>query len=264
MVLSSLLNTSNPRFKLSVITCSLSDYEGLSKTLKSMRGLIGIDVEHILVLSNYSTEQIKLIRKQIDLQFSHILQCAPQGIYRAMNTGLNLANSVKCTFINGGDEICDQNGMLDFLKSTSGVEWGYAPIFISHPESPVHRIYEFSPYRPLLHRLGIKYVPHPGTIYHTETLKEMGGYDVNFKIAADQELALRFSKKSNPTVGICPYVIFYTGGASTRRPSEIMKDFRAISAKNFGYFFNSSIIDAIIWRFVKLARILFVKFNRLK
>ena len=181
-----------------------------------------------------------------------------------MNTGLNLANSVKCTFINGGDEICDRNAMLDFLNSNSEVDLGYAPIFISHPESPVNRVYDFSPYRPLLHRLGIKYVPHPGTIYQTETLKKMGGYDANFKVAADQELALRFAKKSNPAVGICPYVIFYKGGASTRSPFEIMKDFKAISAKNFGYFFNNSFIDAIIWNFVKLARILVVKLNCLK
>jgi hypothetical protein len=264
VVLSSLLNTSNPKFKLSIITCSLSDYEGLSRTLKSVKGLIGIDVEHILVLSNYGTEQIELVRKQIDLQFSQILQCAPQGIYGAMNSGLNLANSVKCTFINGGDEICDRNAMLDFLNSNTEADWGYAPIFISQPGSHVNRIYNFSPYRPLPHRLGIKYVPHPGTVYQTEALKKMGGYDANFKVAADQELALRFAKESNPAVGTDPYVIFYTGGASTRSHSQIMKDFRNISVRNFGYFFNSPFIDAIIWKVLELARILVVKLNRLK
>ena len=260
---SSLLIISKPKYKLSVITCSLNDFLGLSRTLKSLKGLIGNDVEHILVLSNYDSESLEQIQAVTEREFCTLVQVPQQGIYAAMNIGLNVANAKLCIFINGGDEISDQKSLIDFCFGNINSVWGYSPIYIAEPKTDKKKLYKFSPYSHLLHRLGIKYIPHPGTFYQTDILKSLGGFDTTFKVAADQEISFRLSKISLPVIGMNPYAIFYKGGMSDRKESAINLDFRAISLKNTGYLLQNKYFDFLVWKVLGIARTLLIKFYRL-
>lgn len=257
------MNTLKQKYKLSIITCSLSDFEGISRTVESLDGLLGNDVESILILSGYSSSQILGLKSIVSSQHCKIIEQKPQGIYEAMNSGLRLAESELCIFVNGGDEICDPRALIDFTFGLTDYEWAYSPINIAGSDKDSRRLYVFKPYSRLKHRLSIKFVPHPGTIYKTEILKLMGGFNTSRSVAADQELAMRFAQRSNPKIGISPFAIFYSGGASTRSYDEITKDFKLMSRQVFGYFFGSPFLDNLVWGLVCFARKLLEKFNRL-
>jgi glycosyltransferase involved in cell wall biosynthesis len=258
------LNTSKPKYKVSVITCSLGDFEGLSRTLISLGGLIGNEIESILVLSKYSSSEIARLKSISHSRDCKIIEQEPEGIYSAMNKGLSLAESELCIFLNGGDEICDPRAFRDFAFGLTSHEWAYAPIYITSGQKDSHRKYEFKPYSRLKHRLSIKFVPHPGTIYKTEILKLMGGFNTSFSVAADQELAMRFAQRSHPRIGDLPFAIFYSGGTSTRRQNEITSDFKLMSRQVFGNFFGMGFLDSLIWGMVRYARKLSEKVNSLK
>ena len=258
------MNTSKQKYRLSIVTCSLSDFEGLSRTLESLDGLLGNDVESILVLSGYSSSQISGMKSITNSQHSKIIEQKPQGIYEAMNSGLRQAESELCIFLNGGDEICDPRALIDFAFGQTDYEWAYSPINIVGSDKDSERLYEFKPYSRLKHRLSFKFVPHPGTIYRTEILKLMGGFNTAMSVAADQELAMRFAQRSDPKIGLVPFSIFYSGGASTRSYDEITKDFKLMSQQVFGYFYGSAFLDNLVWVFVRCARKLMEKCNRLK
>jgi glycosyltransferase len=258
------LNTSKPKYKVSIITCSLSDFEGLSRTLLSLDELIGNQIESILVLSNYGSSEISQLRSISHLRDCKIIEQEPEGIYSAMNMGLTQAESELCMFLNGGDEFCDPQAFINFVNKITSHEWAYSPIYIASDHNDSHRKYEFNPYSPLKHRLSLKFVPHPGTLYRTDILKLMGGFNTSFSVAADQELAMRFGQRSHPRIGHIPFVIFYSGGASTRRQDEITNDFKLISRKVFGNFFGMEFLDNLVWGLVGYARKLSEKFNSLK
>lgn len=258
------MNTSKPKYKISVITCSLSDFEGLSRTLSSLRGLIGNEIESILVLSKYSSSEISRLKCISQSQYCKIVEQEPDGIYSAMNAGLSLAESELCIFLNGGDEICDPGAFKDFASGLTNHEWAYSPIYIASSQKDSHRRYEFKPYSSVKHRLSIKFVPHPGTLYKTEILKLLGGFNASLSVAADQELAMRFAQRSHPRIGDFPFAIFYSGGTSTRSHDEITSDFRLISRQVFGYFFGLEFLDSLVWLLVRYARKLSVKINSLK
>jgi glycosyltransferase len=242
----------------------LSDFEGLSRTLISLRGLIGNEIESILVLSQYSSSEIARLKIISHSQYCKIIEQEPEGIYSAMNAGISLAESELCIFLNGGDEICDPGAFKDFALGLTIHEWAYSPIYIARSHKDSHRRYAFKPYSSFKHRLSIKFVPHPGTIYKTEILKLMGGFNTSFSVAADQELAMRFAQRSHPRIGDLPFAIFYSGGTSTRRQDEITSDFKLISRQVFGYFFRVECLDSLVWGLVRYARKLSVKFNSLK
>lgn len=258
------MNTSKPKYKVSIITCSLSDFDGLSRTLLSLGELIGNEIESILVLSKYSSSEITQLRSISHLRDCKIIEQEPEGIYSAMNKGLSQAESELCMFLNGGDEICDAEAFINFVNGLTSHEWAYSPIYIASDHNDSYRKYEFNPYSPLKHRLSLKFVPHPGTLYKTDILKLMGGFNTTFSVAADQELAMRFGQRFHPRIGGIPFVIFYSGGASTRRQNEITSDFKLMSRQVFGNFFGMGFLDSLIWGLVRYARKLSEKVNSLK
>ncbi len=258
------MNTSKPKYKVSIITCSLSDFEGLSRTLLSIDELIGDEIESILVLSKYSSSEISQLRSISFLRDCKIIEQEPEGIYSAMNKGLSQADSEFCMFLNGGDEFCDPQAFINFVNGLTSQEWAFSPIYIANDHNDTCRKYVFNPYSPLKHRLSLKFVPHPGTLYRTGILKLMGGFNTSFSVAADQELAMKFGQRSHPRIGDIPFVIFYSGGTSTRCQDEITNDFKLISRQVFGNFFRLEFLDSLIWGLVRHARKLSEKFNSLK
>jgi hypothetical protein len=105
-----------------------------------------------------------------------------------------------------------------------------------------------------LHRLGIKYVPHPASIVDTQIAQSIGGFDEKFRIAADQKMLLTFASKSLPAITNDVVANFYRGGVSSRGDEEIVSDFRAISHEIYGNFLKSSFLDQIIWKVVSTLR----------
>jgi glycosyltransferase involved in cell wall biosynthesis len=239
---------------LSIVTCSKSDEVGLTKTLDSLRTLESDFPQVILVLSQYSTPQIEKLRNKYSDLNINIIQVEAEGIYVAQNRGLQAAKSKFTLVLNGGDCIASESALRDLLINTENSQWGYGSLEIIDPLSGAKSIYKFNNYSLILHRLGLKFVPHPATIVRTETAKKNGGFDKKFQIAADQKMLLNFASKYKPVTTNRVVTIFYRGGESSRTPEKIVSDFSAISRELFGYFFKSRLIDNVIWKIVLVIR----------
>jgi hypothetical protein len=152
-------------------------------------------------------------------------------------------------FLHGGDSYAKDSAILDLLQLMGNNLIGFGKMEITSFINTKVRTYSFNRYITLLHRLGLKYIPHPSTIVSTKAARGMGGFDLNYSVAADQKLLLQLARKKYPVV--LPKIIatFQLGGLSTRSQNEIIKDFRKISFDVYGYFGGNKIIDAFIWKF---------------
>ncbi len=249
------MSTLNLESRVSFITCSRGDISGLTRTLNSLSSVRSSRIEIILVLSEYSKNEIKNLKNLFSSLQLIIVQVEPNGIYPAMNRGLREARTDFCIFLNGGDEFNCDSGFLDFLNKVGNSDWGYSSVLVKDQTSERAKLYRFRPYNQLLHRIGAKYVPHPSTIYRVNVLRMIGGFDPKFGIAADQAAALSLSQISHPVVGDQCFTTFYRGGLSTRSALEITTDFQKISRAHFGYFFHFKPIDAFAWWLIKNIRI---------
>jgi len=131
---------------------------------------------------------------------------------------------------------------------------GYGDIEINNDLTGKNNKYSFRPYSNYLHRLGIKYIPHPATIASADAARKLGGFDLNYKIAADQKLALLLTKTVKPAINHGLIAKFERGGLSTRLPIEIVDDFHNIYNELYGYVGKKPIIDYLFWKLILLMR----------
>jgi hypothetical protein len=240
--------------QLTIITCSKSDFMGLSKTLASITSFQQDFPSLKLVLSNYTDEQIEVILEQIEYTSSSVLNIPPKGIYSAMNAGLFGIDTTFVMFLNGGDILLAPEELRKLISKCADGSWGYGSLAILPIQPNLSRIYKFKPYSSLLHRFGIKYVPHPSTVISTELIQRIGGFDEKYMIAADQKLIMQCALVSEPKIIGEVISGFYLGGASYRTSKEINNDFANISKELFGLIGKSYFIDKTIWSLLYLLR----------
>ena len=125
--------------KLSIITITYNNAEGLRKTLASVASQTYADFEHIIVDGGSTDESVEIIREYADsedirlegykairqensnadnlaLSPNHLITSSPiiwisekdRGIYDAQNKGIRLAHGEYCYFLNAGDTFCNE------------------------------------------------------------------------------------------------------------------------------------------------------------
>ena len=117
--------------KLSIITITYNNAEGLRKTLASVASQTFRDFEHIIVDGGSTDESVEIIREYASAngaqgggcqtgqksQTGRTKEC-PQirwisekdkGIYDAQNKGVRLAHGEYCYFLNAGDTFCNEH-----------------------------------------------------------------------------------------------------------------------------------------------------------
>jgi glycosyltransferase involved in cell wall biosynthesis len=237
---------------LSIIVISKNNFDELYQTLYSIIPLKDFRPEIIVIAAGYSP----IARRQLEIEFHYlflrIYEDSGNGIAVAHNLGLNLATKRYCLFLNSGDRILDCEALTELLFRTKGRPWGYGSL-VMEDLAQRRRIYSFK-YSRFIHRLGLKFVPHPSTIIESDFARSLGGYDKTFVTASDHKLLLQFSKNCSPVVIKKPIAVFVLGGRSTRSENAIVKDAKIISRSVFGLFMKNESIDELIWFFVLLIR----------
>ena len=211
----------------------------------------------LLILSDYSEKQISSIVKSFGNLNLEILQIPSIGIYQSMNVAINKINTEYCMFINGGDEILNFKEISILCSRIRGHLWGYGASILYDDKMQNSKKYTFYPYSKFLHKFSLKYVPHCSTIFNTDFLKNLGGYQYMFGIGADQALIFNFATYGRPVTTSKEISKFYLGGTSTRSNKEIIENFKFIESsfrRNNNIFFRIS--SETIWKLVTLLRIL--------
>jgi len=176
-----------------------------------------------------------------------IYQIDSNGIYSAQNFGLHKVKTRLMLILNGGDSLVSPISLENLINRIGNRDWGYGACRFVDPDLGSSKVYKHLNYSRLLHRLGLKFVPHPSVIVDAAKARKFGGFDLKYKIAADQKMMLQFANSSAPVTIPDTIANFELGGASSRKSSEIVSDFKNISNEIFGYFFNSKTVDKIVW-----------------
>ena len=208
---------------ISVITVVKDDPVGLERTLSSVSAQLG-SAEHIIVDGDSSGVAMDRALERAERAGARVLSEPDRNCYEAMNKGWRRASSDAVAFLNAGDVYATRKATTVLAALSEGRQWGYGALRIVGPGGS--STYRFEPFRQRLLALGIKYVPHPASVVPSQLLEDLGGFDEDFGIAADQLLFIRLSRLTRPRVSHEVIATFSLGGLSTRRPEEIARDFR--------------------------------------
>lgn len=111
--------------KLSIITITYNNAEGLCRTIQSVQSQTFRDFEHIIVDGGSTDGSVDLIREYADS--AHIMRWISEpdnGVYDAQNKGIRIAQGEYCYFLNAGDTLC-ANDRLEKMMMHAGEDIVY-------------------------------------------------------------------------------------------------------------------------------------------
>jgi len=119
--------------KISVITINLNNSKGLEKTIKSVLAQCNKDYEYIVVDGGSSDGSVEVIKKYSD-SITYWISEKDNGLYNAMNKGINVSNGEYCLFLNSGDCLCGDFALSYFTDLQNPEDIVYGDVYIDRQD----------------------------------------------------------------------------------------------------------------------------------
>lgn len=201
----------------------------------------------LLVLDAQSTDQTKAIvqQKQSKNQQIRFLSEPDQGIYDAMNKGIAHANGTWLYFM-GCDDIFFDASVLEKMAAVlkTDVDLVYGDVLWVPDEVVENGECSAS----LLINRNIN---HQRIFYRKSLFQHYGGYDLQYRIASDHELNIRFFCNNNVRKQYIPVTVarYHSGGFSANKTDEVFwTNWKQIFKANFSkHLSNKLMYEKLGW-----------------
>ena len=213
--------------KISIITVVWNSNDTVRDAIESVLGQTYENIEYIIIDGASTDGTIEIIRSYSE-KISKFVSEPDQGIYDAMNKGLALATGDIVGILNS-DDFYSANDILEsvvneFDRSMVDCLYGDLVYVNATDTSQIVRFWKSKIYVPGAFKKGW-HPAHPTFFVRRECFEKYGVFNLNFKIAADYELMLRFLEKYqlkslylNKT-----FVKMRVGGESNRNLKNIIR-----------------------------------------
>ena len=206
--------------KITIITVVFNGASTLADTIQSVLDQTYDNIEYIIV-DGGSTDGTQQIMAEYCHVIDHCVSEPDNGIYDAMNKGIQLATGDIVGIINSDDFYYGPHVLekVAALFQKSGADALFADLVYVRPDNleRVVRYYSGADFTPDKFAWGCM-PPHPTFFVRREAYEKHGLFRTDYQIAADFELTARFLATHHLNYVYLPEVIMRmrTGGASTR------------------------------------------------
>jgi glycosyltransferase involved in cell wall biosynthesis len=181
--------------KLSLITVSYNSELTIRDTLESVKNQSNRDLEYIVIDGGSTDGTIEILKDYSNI-IDKIISEPDKGIYDAMNKGIEIATGDIVGILNSDDTFYSNtviNEVISFHKKNK-VQASIGNISQYTKRGKLIRLYCSDSWVNKDLRLGIM-PPHPSIFFEKKLFDLYGNYSLNYKIAADYELIVRFFLK---------------------------------------------------------------------
>ena len=189
------MKKNNP--KISIITVTYNSEKFLVDCLNSVALQDYTNIEHIIIDGKSTDGTLSILKSRVN-QFSHLISERDQGIYDAMNKGISLANGDIICFLNS-DDVFFNNSIIsrvaEIFKNNYKLQACHADSqFVDRAK--IFKAIKRSKYKnSITENFFREWLPEHTTFFVRRSVYEkFGKFDLNYKIASDMELMMRFMK----------------------------------------------------------------------
>ena len=229
--------------KISVITVCLNNESTIVDTLESVNSQTSDDIEHIVIDGASRDGTVELVRKH-GKRVVRLLSEPDLGIYDAMNKGLSMASGEMVGFLNADDVFAGADSVRQIAMAASAPsrpDAVFGDLLYVDPVdlNCVIRRWRSGAFAASRLRFGWM-PPHPTFYVRTEELRQIAGFDTQFRIAADYDCMLRFLGRPGIHAAYVEQVLvrMRIGGASNRSVAALLRksaeDLRALRSNRIG------------------------------
>ena len=201
---------------ISIITINYNNKKGLEKTIKSVVSQTYNKIKYILIDCGSSVGSEEIIKKYSD-NISYWVSEPDNGIYHAMNKGVDKAKGDYLLFLNSGDCLHDEVSIEECLKFfSSGEDLIIGQVYITPSgiigwkdlKAPI-TMYDFYEWGP---------VPHQACFIKRVLFENMR-YDESLKIVSDWKFFMQAIVFKECSYKIIKYIVsdFEEGGISSNK-----------------------------------------------
>lgn len=182
--------------KISIITVSFNSQATIEDTIKSIENQSYRNIEYIIV-DGLSTDNTLQIATKYPKVIDKLISEKDEGLYDAMNKGINLATGDVIGILNSDDLFCDSfavEKVMNVFNENPKLDSVYADIFYVSKDNTNNIVRKWVSGKQRKFEKGW-HPAHPTFYVKKEIYNEYRGFNLNFKLAADFELMLRFLEK---------------------------------------------------------------------
>lgn len=218
--------------KISIITVSYNDCEGLRRTIESIRKQTSHNYEYIVMDGGSADSSVELIKQNQDI-ITYWESKRDGGPFFGMNNGISHATGDFCIFMNGGDSFYDERVIEQFVaeERTKDIYTGIAAEHIADIVTswyPAHGD-EFCMRWFYRHSLS-----HQSSFIKTSLIKELK-YDTEFRIVADWLFFMYALLNRRATYSSLPFTVSnYMDGGISRDEQKAFKERDKAIVKYYG------------------------------
>lgn len=206
--------------KVSVITVSYNSSGTISDTIKSVLSQTYPDIEYI-VIDGSSTDGTIDVIGSFGSKVTKCISEPDKGIYDAINKGIRLSTGDIVGILNSDDSFYNkdviQTVATTFLEDNTEAIFGDIVFVDPVRTSKIVRYYSSEKFNPNKFKFG--FMPaHPSFYVKRDLFEKFGYYKIDYKIAADFELLVRFLfiNQIHYKYIQMPFVSMRRGGVSNR------------------------------------------------
>lgn len=218
--------------KLSIVTVCFNSAAHIADALRSVDMQTWPDIEHLVVDGASRDATLDVINAHPQ-PWRRVISESDLGIYDAMNKGIRLATGDVIGFINSDDFYANptvlQTVAEAFSDPTVQACWGDLCYVGQDDTAQVVRYWRSSLFKPGMFLHGWC-PPHPTFFVRRNVYERFGGFDLQYKIAADVELMARFLEIHRIANRHIPEVLvkMRMGGTTNQSWSNVLKQNREI------------------------------------
>lgn len=186
--------------RVSIITVSFNNAATIEDTIKSVAMQEYDDIEYLVIDGGSTDDTPTIVQKYYPHIIHRYISEPDQGIYDAMNKGINMATGEVIAFLNSDDVYADARVVSTVVAAIKNAEadcaYGDLQYVSPHDLEDVKRYWKSGTYckKQLLYGWM---PPHPTFFAKKSLFVKHGSFDLRFKSAADYELMLRFLYREN-------------------------------------------------------------------
>lgn len=216
---------------ISVITVCFNSSATIEDTINSVEAQIYSNVEHLVIDGASTDSTMEIVGQHASIK--RAISEPDGGIYDAMNKGISIAQGEIIGMLNADDLYADDDVLsrVSELFSDASIDACYADlVYVKQQDTNVIvRYWKSREFESGLFKDG--WMPaHPTFFVRKSVYERLGGFDLNYKIAADFELLFRFIEQHKIRTRYLPKVLvkMRLGGTTNKSLANIYKQNREI------------------------------------
>jgi len=227
---------------ITIITAVYNRASTIGEALDSVARQTYADVEHIVIDGQSNDGTLEEIARHQHPPM-RVISEPDEGIYDALNKGMRLAGGDIIGLVHSDDYLSHDQVLTKvaaaFADPAIDAVYGDLDYVSADNSSRIVRQWRSGEYHPRRLRRGWM-PPHPALFIRRRVFEVHGGYDANYRIAADFDAILRWFGRGGIRAAYIPEVLvkMRVGGVSNQSLSRILQksreDYRALRSNQVG------------------------------